>query len=190
MSKRIVLTGGPCAGKTTITEVLDHAFKDRLVIVPETASTLFKGGFPRFEEPLALEALQRAIYCLQKASEQSYGAHFPKQLLVLDRATVDGAAYWPKGSVNFFPDLGTTLEHELSRYSRVIYLESAGKEDYEFNLHRNPNRKETWEQAKKLDQETKSLWCKHPHFTVIQNNCSFSEKIFSVMKIIEEEIKS
>ena len=45
--KKIVLTGGPCAGKTTLTQVIAKAFPKHIVIVPESASLLFSGGFPR-----------------------------------------------------------------------------------------------------------------------------------------------
>ena len=46
--RKIVLTGGPCAGKTTMAQILSRAFHGSVVNVPESASLLFSGGFPRF----------------------------------------------------------------------------------------------------------------------------------------------
>ncbi len=44
---RIVLTGGPGGGKTTAADLFRREIGDRVVIVPEAATILFQGGFPR-----------------------------------------------------------------------------------------------------------------------------------------------
>src|SRR5690606_24227775 len=155
-------TGGPCAGKTTMAEMLSRAFEHSLVHVPEAASLLFTGGFPRFSAAESMRSTQRAIYLVQRELEATYAAQFPGHALVLDRGTVDGAAYWPEGSGAFFRAVGTTLEAELARYDYVIYLESAAEKDYEVHRKANPNRREDWEEAKRLDRETFKLWAKHP----------------------------
>ena len=105
--KVIVLTGGPCAGKTTISEVIGHAFRKHIVIVPEAASLLFKGGFPRWAEKEAQASLQRVIYHTQIELEESYSTHHPSKILLSDRGTLDGAAYWPWGMKDFFTTLKT-----------------------------------------------------------------------------------
>ena len=185
--KRIVLTGGPCGGKTTLTKVLAKAFESQLVVVPESASLLFSGGFPRWPDSTTLKSTQRAIYHTQRELETCYGNHYPEFHLILDRGTIDGAAYWPHGCEDFFQSLGTTLVGELARYDHVIYLESADAKAYENNKKKNPNRHETWEQAKKLDEETLALWSKHPNLTIVKNQCAFSEKVSLVFKLMETE---
>ena len=50
---RIVLTGGPGGGKTTAADLFRREIGDKIVIVPETATMLFMGGFPRGGEPRA-----------------------------------------------------------------------------------------------------------------------------------------
>jgi hypothetical protein len=183
-SSTIVLTGGPCAGKSTLAEMLSRAFQNCLVNVPESASLLFNGGFPRFTHPESRKATQRAIFRVQVELENSYGAEFPSLALVLDRGTIDGAAYWPEGPEAFFAAMGTTLEAELARYDRVIYLESADQKDYEAHRAANPNRKEDWEEAKRLDQETLKLWSRHPHFVMIRNQRSFAHKVSEVLGVV------
>ncbi len=185
---RIVLTGGPCAGKTTMAEMLGRAFQHSVVHVPEAASLLFSGGFPRFPAPEARRATQRAIFQVQHELEISYAAEFPGRALILDRGTVDGAAYWPEGADSFFAALGTTLETELKRYDHVIYLESAAQKDYEIHKAANPYRKETWEEADALDQQTKALWEKHPSFTLIANRRSFARKVSEVLSVVAASI--
>lgn len=186
VQKKIVLTGGPCAGKTTIAEVLSRAYAGDIVVVPEAASTLFNGGFPRWPERESRAALQRSVYRVQNELEVVYRAHHPNQLQVLDRGTVDGAAYWPDGPDAFFQTMQTSLEAELGRYHQVIYLESAGEEAYLIHGKRNPNRTETWAEARHLDELTRALWEKHPAMTVIPNQRAFSEKISAVLRIVEQ----
>ena len=185
-SKLIVLTGGPCAGKTTIGDVVGHAFKKQVVIVPEAASLLFKGGFPRWAEQESRCALQRAIYHTQRELEKSYSAHHRGKVLLLDRGTLDGSAYWPWGTDDFFSSLNTSLEKELTHYNRVIYLESASQKDYNINKKNNPNRIESWEEARDLDAKAKKAWIKHPHIHFVKNKRAFSEKIAEVFAIIED----
>src|SRR5262245_48494159 len=106
--RKIVLTGGPCAGKSTIAELISRAFRERLMVVPESASLLFKGGFPRWQDVASRTALQCAIFRVQSEIERAYAAHYPSHSLLLDRGTVDGAAYWPNGAEDFFATMGTT----------------------------------------------------------------------------------
>lgn len=185
---RIVLTGGPCAGKTTLAEMLGRAFQHSVVHVPESASLLFTGGFPRFTAPEARRATQRAIFGVQRELEAAYGAQFPERALILDRGTVDGAAYWPDGPEAYFRALGTSLEAELGRYDHVIYLESAAEKDYLVHKAANPHRTETWEEANALDLQTKALWMKHPSFTLIANQRSFAHKVSEVLGVVAAAI--
>src|SRR5688572_16643689 len=91
--KRIVLTGGPGAGKTAVLELIRHAFCPHVVVLPESAGLLFSGGFPRRSDEGARRAAQRAIYYVQRELEAAAEALQPAVLLC-DRGTVDGVAYW------------------------------------------------------------------------------------------------
>ncbi len=180
-SRKIVLTGGPCAGKSTLAEMLARAYSNSVMNVPEAASLLFSGGFPRFMNTESRKATQRSIYRVQVELESTYAAQFPALALVLDRGTIDGAAYWPDGPVAFFSAIGTTLEAELARYDSVLYLESAAEKDYKAHRAANPNRNEDWEEAKRLDSDTYKLWSRHPSFLMIHNQRSFAHKVSEVL---------
>lgn len=185
--RRIVLTGGPCAGKTTIADVLSRAFSDKAVVIPETASLLISGGFPRWNDPLGVAAFQTSIYHVQLQVEKVYAARHPGAHLVMDRGTVDGAAYWPKGPEDFFRTLGTTEAAEMARYHKVIYLECAAAEDYETYRSKNPSRNEGWSQAAQLDLATHRIWERHPNLHVVKSQTSFVDKVYEVMKLLSPD---
>src|SRR5690242_15099817 len=50
--KRVVLTGGPGAGKTAVLELVRQSFCSHVHVLPEAAGILFTGGFPRGSKPL------------------------------------------------------------------------------------------------------------------------------------------
>ncbi|MBY0371374.1 ATP-binding protein [bacterium] len=189
-SRKLVLTGGPCGGKSTIAEVLGRSFNDKIVVVPESASALFRSGFPRFEEAEATHAFQTAVYQVQIAVERAFEAHHGARFFVLDRGSIDGAAYWPDGPEKFFQAQGTTVEAELARYDRVIYLESAEEKDYEEHRAQNPVRSEGYMVARKLDAATRALWTRHPNCTVVRSQASFSDKVQAVVKLLEKELSA
>ncbi len=173
---RIVLTGGPGGGKTTAGDLFRREFGERVVLVPEAATLLFTGGFPRVREPSAVRAPQRAIFHLQRSLEDVQSARFPHRILLCDRGTVDGAAYWPGLPQDYFEAVGTSLDAELNRYDAVIFFESAavGGKNIEGG---NPIRNETIEQAVELDRKLRSLWSQHPRFVLVPHNDSFFKKI-------------
>lgn len=72
---RVVLTGGPGGGKTTAADLYRREIGDEVVIVPEAATLLYSGGFPREGENGVRRATQRAIYHVQLNLEDAQSAH-------------------------------------------------------------------------------------------------------------------
>lgn len=173
---RIVLTGGPGGGKTTAADLFRREIGERVVVVPEAATLVFSGGFPRCHEAPGAIAAQRAIYHVQCNLEDVQSSLYPGRILLCDRGTVDGAAYWPGQPSDFFTALGTTLEEQLARYDGVIFFESAALG----GLHiegGNPVRIESTEEAVALDAKLRALWQAHPRFVLVRHNPSFFKKI-------------
>ena len=186
---RIALTGGPGGGKTTAADMLRREIGDRIVIVPESATMLFSGGFPRSEEPGAQEAVQRAIFHVQRNLEQVQSARYPNRILLCDRGTVDGAAYWPsEDPLDFFAALDTTLEDELARYDAALFFETAAVGDFSIESG-NPVRTESNREAVALDTRLRELWSRHPNFVLIHHNHSFMAKLFEGLHVLGELIR-
>lgn len=184
---RIVLTGGPGGGKTTAADLFRREIGEEVVIVPEAATMMFTGGFPRHKQLESLQATQSAIYHVQRNLEDIQAAQYPDRILLCDRGTIDGAAYWPGEESAFFENLGSSLELELSRYDGVIFFESAavGGLDIEGG---NPARRESIEEAAKLDRKLYQLWSQHPNFVTVHHNKSFFQKISIGLAMLEEMV--
>jgi predicted ATPase len=178
------LTGGPGGGKTTAGDLFRREMGDRVVLVPEAATMVFSGGFPRLTQPDAAHAAQRAIYHVQIHLEEAVMAQHEDQILLCDRGTVDGAAYWPGGSDAFFKDIGSTMKRELSRYDAVIFFESAAVGHMSIEGG-NPIRNESMEQAVKLDHKLRELWQQHPKFVLVPHNPSFFKKISFGLAVLD-----
>ncbi len=181
---RIVLTGGPGGGKTTAADLFRREIGERVILVPEAATMVFSGGFPRSTETMAIHAAQRAIYQVQRNLEDVQAALYPERVLLCDRGTVDGAAYWPGEPKQFFHEVGTSLETELARYDAVIFFESAAVGGMGIEGG-NPIRNESLEEAVKLDQKLRALWSKHPNFVLVPHNPSFFKKISYGLAVLE-----
>lgn len=181
---RIVLTGGPGGGKTTAADLFRREIGDRVVIVPEAATLLFSGGFPRSNTTPAVHAAQRAIYHVQRNLEDTQAALFPGRILLCDRGTVDGAAYWPDEPHHFFQTVNSSLEEELLRYDAVIFFETAAAGGLNIEGG-NPIRNESTEQALAVDRRLRALWSRHPRFVLVPHNASFFKKISFGLAVID-----
>jgi predicted ATPase len=181
---RIVLTGGPGGGKTTAADLFRREIGESVVIVPEAATILFQGGFPRSRHADAGCFAQTAVFHVQRNLEDVQASLFPGRTLLCDRGTVDGAAYWPKGNGDFFEAAGTTLEAELKRYDAVIFFETAavGGSSIEGG---NPIRSESLAEAIELDARLRKLWRQHPRFILVPHNKSFFKKISYGLAVLE-----
>jgi predicted ATPase len=185
--RRIVLTGGPGGGKTTAADLFRREIGDRVVLVPEAATILFQGGFPRSREPRAQRYAQTAIFHVQRDLEEVQASLYPGRALLCDRGTIDGAAYWPGEAHDYFGAVGTTFETELRRYDAVIFFESAavGGASIEGG---NPMRTESVEEAVALDSRLRALWSKHPRFVLVPHNPSFFKKISFGLAALESMV--
>jgi hypothetical protein len=181
---RIVLTGGPGGGKTTAADLFRRELGDRLVVVPESATTLFAGGFPRVSDAEAQRSEQRAIFAVQRSLEDIQAATYPDRVLLCDRGTVDGAAYWPDGVEEFFSAMGTTHDAQLARYDAVLFFESAAAAGLGIEGG-NRYRVETNDEALAIDLRLRDLWRPHPSFHLVPHNHSFLRKITTGLDVLE-----
>ena len=110
-------------------------------------------------------AAQRAIFYVQRELEIAGDSHTPA-IVLCDRGTIDGLAYWPGPSEEFWSSLGTTLETELGRYHAVIHLRTPGQ-DHGYN-HQNPVRTESAGAAADIDARILQAWARHRRRFVVE----------------------
>ena len=187
MSKiKIAITGGPSGGKTTLIETLKKEFGLRITVVAEAASILYGGGFPRRKTTFAAKATQRAIYYTQRELEAIAIEEATNGLVVLDRGSLDGIAYWPNDEEDFFNHLKSSKAAELARYDWVIHLDTATSQNYDSS---NPLRTETHSEALLLNEKVKVAWNGHQKRIIIGSQGDFLAKITKSIQVIESIIK-
>jgi CYTH domain-containing protein/thymidylate kinase len=197
---KIVLTGGPCAGKTTaLVRVIEHfsSLGFKVFTIPEVP-TLFtqagmnylttnKGFFYEGEKAtleiqLALE--DKFLRMAQECTEQPC-------IIVCDRGAMDISAYMSPETWNEITRaVGTSTSELRQRYDAVLHLVSAadGAEQY-YTTANNAQRYEQMNEeglriARSLDKKVIHAWTGHPHLRVINNHDDFEAKMLRVIKQI------
>ncbi len=187
---KIVLTGGPSGGKTTLINAIQKEFASHVITVPESASIIFGGGWPRRKTVFGVQHQQKAIFLLQRELESLIVGENPDRLIVCDRGSLDGVAYWPGPgpATDFLTAVGSSFEEEVLRYDWIIHLDTAPASYYDLS---NPLRNESFEEAWKLNDRVKQAWAHHPQRFVIDNHEAghFFDKLQRALLVVEKIIE-
>ncbi|MFO0747582.1 MAG: ATP-binding protein [Myxococcota bacterium] len=183
---RVAITGGPGAGKTAALEVVRRELCQHVAVLPEAATVLFRGGFPRGASSIERRAAQRAIYYVQRELERQALELGRSSVVLCDRGTLDGVAYWPGDGDAFLAEVGTTRERELAAYDVVIHLRTPGAH-HGYN-HTNHVRTESADEARALDELILAVWAAHPRRFVIEASATFTDKLARTLAIIHDVV--
>lgn len=183
-ARRIVLTGGPGAGKTAVLEMMRRTLCEHVKVVPEAAGVVFGGGFPRGDALEVRVAAQRAIFFLQRELESAVATQ-NVSIALCDRGTIDGLAYWP-GQNDLWREVGTTLPEQLARYHAVIHLRTPTL-DGGYN-RQNPLRVESAVEAAAIDARIAAAWDGHPRRFEVASMPDFLAKVARVIEIVRREL--
>lgn len=183
---KIVITGGPCAGKSTAMSRIQKEFMQKgytVLFVPETATELITGGVAPWTCGTGGD-FQKCLLKLQLEKEKIFERaastmNSDRILIVCDRGALDNKAYM---SPEEFEDaLGEISVNEIElrdSYDAVFHLVTAAKGAEGFYTKaNNAARTETVEQARDLDDKLIAAWTGHPHFRVVDNSTDFEQKI-------------
>lgn len=183
---KIVITGEPCAGKSTAMSRIQSYFSElgyRVLFVSETATELITGGVTPWTCDTNTD-YQRCQMMLQLEKERIFEAAAStmkdeKILIVCDRGIIDNKAYMnAKEFENVVNSLSSNEVELRDNYDAVFHLVTAAKGAEEFyTTANNSARTETAEQAAELDDKLIAAWTGHPHFRVIDNATDFDGKI-------------
>ena len=190
---KIVITGGPCAGKTTGMSWIQNAFTERgytVLFIPETATELISGGVAPWTCGSNGE-YQKCQLKLQMEKEKvfEYAARTmdsEKILIVCDRGALDNKAYMTDAEFAVAANYVGANEVELrDGYDAVFHLVTAAKGAQKFyTTANNTARTETPEEAVALDDKLIAAWTGHPHLRIIDNAEGFEEKMKCLIKEI------
>ncbi|MDR2017566.1 MAG: AAA family ATPase [Syntrophobacterales bacterium] len=195
----IVLTGGPCSGKSSslayLTERLsDHGFM--VFIVPETATLITSTGIDRqkMDRTRQVAMFEETIFDMQLTFEEIYKKAvtdiFPdrRKVILLDRGIMDIKAFMPQENFKaMLKRKGLSEVNVRDRYNGVIHLVTAaeGAEEY-YTGENNTARIESPEEARSIDLKTRENWLGHPHFRIIDNRTDFKGKIKRTFETISQ----
>jgi predicted ATPase len=191
MAKKMVITSGACAGKTSVINALKAKLGQQVVFVPEVATILLSGGFPAPEiHSTWQDHFQEAVNATQYALEGLHEAHaleIGAQIIICDRGRLDGAAYC--GGLKRFCELyNLNLEEELARYHTVYHLESLATADpRKYGKGGNEHRYETLEQAQALEYATREAWKHHPQHVIVEGS-DLEQKIARIISEMRKHL--
>jgi len=196
---KLVLTGGPCGGKTTGQARLSTFFENlgwKVYRVPETATVLLGGGVNfadlpeyaqiEFQENLLRTMIQieNSFFALAEASERNC-------LVICDRGTMDASAFVTRKEWEELMQKNQLDEVDIrdNRYHQVIHLVTAAKgaEEY-YTVEHHATRLEGLDEARDRDTRAAEAWIGHPYVDVIDNGSDFETKINRLISCVALKI--
>ncbi|MDE6583746.1 MAG: AAA family ATPase [Clostridia bacterium] len=189
---KIVITGGPCSGKSTALSWLQNEFSKKgylVLFVPETATEMIIGGIAPWTIDNNID-FETSILKLQIQKEKIFeeaikNTDYDKVLIVCDRGCLDCKAYMTQNEFNRALKILDTTEIQLrDSYDAVFHLVTAAKGAEEFYNFDNEARLEMPNEAIKKDDDTLNAWIGHPHIRVIDNSTDFETKMHRLMNEI------
>lgn len=189
---KIVLTGGPCAGKTTAMNWIQNFFTKqgyKVLFVSESATELITGGVAPWTTNTNID-FQRVNLQLQLEKERLYeeaALNMPnsKILIVCDRGILDNKAYMSQQDFNkILRSLNLKEIIIRDNYDAIFHLVTAAKGAEQFYNLDNAARTENIEQATLLDDRLIAAWTGHPHLRIVDNSTNFEDKMKRLLKEI------
>ena len=185
---KIIVTGGPCGGKSTIIKQITPKLQDKgwkVFIAQEMATRLFESGIEISEKGISLYQFQEQLL-LRQIDEEDFMQNLAEQhnynnvVILCDRGIIDGQAYISETDFDkILQDNGYTRQQVRDeRYDLVIHLSTAayGAEEF-YTLENNHTRTESIAEARIVDDKTKAVWSEHPNLRTIDNSTCFEGKI-------------
>jgi predicted ATPase len=193
---RLMLTGGPCAGKTTVLEAVRQTYGDHILLMPEVPTILMSNGYPRPGIDIAMSddwfrSFQSVVLPFQLHMENQYVIMAQEKKIdtvLFDRGLIDGAAYMPGGEEVYLKTFDLSKEEAYKRYDMIIHLESVAAcqpDLWESLKETNLTRYETLEQAQERDRVLQSVWGGHPHWHLVPGSEGIDHVVGKTLELIK-----
>jgi len=181
-ARRVAITGGPGAGKTAVLEVVRRHFCEHVIVLPEAATIVYGGGFPRHDTLPAKRHAQIAIVHVQDRMERIEVEEHRAAVVLCDRGIPDGLAYWPDDEAAYWTEIGASKADVLARYRAVIHMRTP-RADQGFD-HTNPLRIENAREAARIDAGIERAWDGHPDRHFVASTEQFVAKLQRTLELI------
>lgn len=196
---KLVLTGGPCGGKTTGQARLCTFFENlgwKVFRVPETATVLLSGGI-KFSDLTADEAykfqenLLRTMIQMENTFFELGKSCTRNCLIICDRGVMDASAFVSKEKWDRMMRTNNWNSVELrdNRYNQIVHMVSAanGAEAF-YSTEDHACRSEGVGLARELDYKSAAAWIGHPYFDVIDNSTDFESKVNRMIECVCQKL--
>lgn len=154
--------------------------------MPESAGIIFGGGFPRKGSDVGRRAAQRAVFAVQRELERFALEEGTARLVLCDRGTLDGVAYWPGDPDTLLGAMGTAREAELARYALVLHLRTPPPDHHD---HQNPLRVESAKEALAIEERIVSAWDGHPRRIFLDPSEEFLDKVAQASAVLRDALR-
>lgn len=199
MITKIVLTGGPCAGKTTTNERVEEFFSKvgyAVFTLPEAPTLFIKAGadFLTQDRNLYFEihkSMLRFLLQMEDSFREIAEATGKPGLIVNDRGAMDISAYMTPGDwQRLLRETGHTEGELMARYKAVFHLCTSAKgAPNSYTLSNNSARmEETLAEAIAVDDNLVKAWEGHPNLHLIKSEEYVKDKIDNVLLGIAHEL--
>uniref|UniRef100_A0A7S2S009 NadR/Ttd14 AAA domain-containing protein n=1 Tax=Mucochytrium quahogii TaxID=96639 RepID=A0A7S2S009_9STRA len=199
---QIVLTGGPCAGKSSSMEYLADRLMDLnydVYLVPEVPTLLLNGGcvYPGMDGGERLITFEANLIELQLQMEQSFyniaQSTGRPSIILYDRGLLDVAAYLPRNLwhniLNYNQWLRDGMLGVLERYDLILHLVTAANGAHKY-YHSRSHRQDdiSIETALEMDEKIQESYRGHPRHLIVDNSTDFGKKLERVFEHIVDLI--
>jgi CYTH domain-containing protein/predicted ATPase len=187
---KIVLTGGPCAGKSSAMEYVSSKLESlgiATLTIEETATKLILSG--KTPENMGNYEFHKLLFETQlkeetQKSQQARSLDCERAVLLIDRGLLDNRVFVTQNEFDRYCGLNGLNEDVVrNSYDAVFHLVTAanGAEEH-YNLSNNEARGETPAQARTQDEELLAVWTGTPHLRIIDNSTDFQHKLERLMR--------
>lgn len=192
MITKIVLTGGPCAGKTTTNERIEEFYAKlgyAVFTLPEAATLFIKAGaeFLTKDRHLYFEIHRNMMLFLLQMEDSFHNiakATGKPAIIINDRGAMDLSAYMDSGDwQELLRQVGVTEAELMARYKAVFHLCTSAKgAPNSYTLSNNSARmEETLAEAIRVDDNLLRVWQRHSDLHVIPSTEFVKDKIDGVL---------
>lgn len=191
---KIVITGGPCAGKTqAISEIKKRMKKTgyTVIVISEVPTEMILSGIN--PKRVGKYVFQKTIILLQQQKEKImlnalHSSCLGKIVILYDRGIIDHFTYLSEKECRLIKqELNIDLLECYDNYDLVFHMSSTASElpSCFFNTE---HRKDTIKEAAQSDKLIGEYWKNHPNYHYIKCSKDFNEKINNLYDKLQYQI--